>query len=63
MNTSPHSPANAPFPANTSPTADADLLSTAWSAALPWPAYLESVQDKRELWHANWQRATVHADV
>ncbi len=47
---------------NSSEPAASTLITAGWNAALSWPAYLESVHDKRELWEANWQRATVHAD-
>jgi hypothetical protein len=41
-------------------TVDDAFLFSAWTSAVAWPAWLESVQDKRDLWLANWHRAAVH---
>ena len=33
-----------------------------FAAALPWPAYHESLADKRDVWDANWRRTKIHPD-
>lgn len=40
-----------------------DTLREQWEAAAPWPAYLDSVEKNRDLWHAVDARARVPADV
>jgi hypothetical protein len=38
-------------------TAIDSRFETFWNAAQAWPAWLETVQDKRDVWEANWRRA------
>jgi hypothetical protein len=47
---------------NTPPTASDPRFEAAWNAAQDWPAWLETVQDKRDVWEANARRASVRPD-
>jgi hypothetical protein len=44
---------------DTPATASDPRLDALWNAAQDWPAWLETVQDKRDLWDANRRRARV----
>lgn len=39
-----------------------DDLQRWWDAAKAWPAYLESVEDKRDVWEANLRRAKLRPE-
>lgn len=45
-----------------SPPIHAETFDRLWDAALDWPAYLETLKEKQDIWHAHDRRADVHDD-